>query len=148
MMLGTEFIPNDAFASQTCHFQIITGPNMSGKSTYLRQIALLCIMAQIGSLYRTRIDDLTSVPAEFASFPIIEQLFTRISVDDGLEFNASAFSSEMREMAFILQNISGRSLVLVDELGRGTSSTEGLAISLAICHALVESKVRGVYALS
>lgn len=84
---------------------------------------------------------LMSVPAEYASFPIIQQLFTRISVDDGIEFNASAFSSEMREMAFILQNVTRSSLVLVDELGRGTSATDALAISLAICGALVESRV-------
>jgi hypothetical protein len=81
------------------------------------------------------------VPAEYASFPLFEQLFTRISVDDGIEFNVSTFSSEMREMAFILTNISRWSFVIVDELGRGTSSTDGLAISLAICGALVESRV-------
>jgi DNA mismatch repair protein MSH4 len=82
-----------------------------------------------------------SVPAEFASFTILQQMFTRISMDDGIEFNASTFSSEMREMAFILQNVSRSSLVLVDELGRGTSTRDGLAISLAICGALVESRV-------
>ena len=85
-----------------------------------------------------------SVPAEYASFPMFEQLFTRISVDDGIEFNVSSFSSEMREMAFILTNISRSSFVIVDELGRGTSSTDGLAISLAICGALVESRVNKI----
>ena len=81
----------------------------------------------------------------YAVFPIFEQLFTRISVDDGIEFNVSTFSSEMREMAFILTNISRWSLVIVDELGRGTSSTDGLVISLAICGALVESRVSQLF---
>ncbi|KAG9991175.1 hypothetical protein KCU78_g19768, partial [Aureobasidium melanogenum] len=127
---NTPFIPNDVFATQQSRFQIITGCNMSGKSTYIRSIALLSVMAQIGCF----------VPAEFASFPIIEQLFARISIDDSIEANVSTFASEMREAAFILRNIDKNSLVIIDELGRGTSPRDGLAIALAIAEALVESR--------
>jgi DNA mismatch repair protein MSH4 len=124
------FIPNDVFATQQSRFQIITGCNMSGKSTYIRSIALLSVMAQIGCF----------VPAEFASFPIIKQLFARISIDDSIEANVSTFASEMRETAFILRNIDKHSLVIIDELGRGTSPRDGLAIALAIAEAMVESR--------
>ena len=86
-------MPNDAFASPKSRFQIITGCNMSGKSTYIRSMALLSIMAQVGSF----------VPAAYASFPIIHQLFARVSVDDNIEANVSTFSLEMREIAFILR---------------------------------------------
>ncbi|KAG9541811.1 hypothetical protein KCU79_g18374, partial [Aureobasidium melanogenum] len=127
---NTPFIPNDVFATQQSRFQIITGCNMSGKSTYIRSIALLSVMAQIGCF----------VPAEFASFPIIKQLFARISIDDSIEANVSTFASEMRETAFILKNIDKNSLVIIDELGRGTSPRDGLAIALAIAEALVESR--------
>ncbi|KAI4753592.1 hypothetical protein E4T51_13301 [Aureobasidium sp. EXF-12344] len=124
------FIPNDVFATQQSRFQIITGCNMSGKSTYIRSIALLSVMAQIGCF----------VPAEFASFPIIKQLFARMSIDDSIEANVSTFASEMRETAFILRNMDKNSLVIIDELGRGTSPRDGLAIALAIAEALVESR--------
>lgn len=87
-------------------------------------------MAQIGCY----------VPAEYASFPIVHQLFARVSTTDDLEANVSTFAVEMREMAFILHNIEPRSMVIVDELGRGTSTTDGLAIAIAIAEALVESK--------
>ncbi|GLA94913.1 mutS protein msh4 [Aspergillus tubingensis] len=124
-----KFIPNDAYATQQSRFQIITGCNMSGKSTYIRALALMTVMAQIGCF----------IPAEYASFPIVHQLFARVSTSDDLEANVSTFAAEMREMAFILRNIEPRSMVIVDELGRGTSTTDGLAIAIAIAEALVES---------
>ncbi|RLL94576.1 hypothetical protein CFD26_100587 [Aspergillus turcosus] len=124
-----KFIPNDAYATQQSRFQIITGSNMSGKSTYIRSLALMTIMAQIGCF----------VPAEYASFPVIHQLFARVSTSDDLEANVSTFAVEMREMAFILRNIEPRSMAIVDELGRGTSTTDGLAIAIAIAEALIES---------
>ncbi|KAI1335601.1 muts domain V-domain-containing protein [Xylariaceae sp. FL0016] len=126
---STKFVPNDVFADQEHRFQIITGCNMSGKSTYIRMVALLQIMAQIGCF----------VPAEYAAVPVVHQLFVRISTDDSIEANMSTFSLEMREMAFILRNIHDRSLVIIDELGRGTSTRDGLAIALAISEALVQS---------
>ncbi|KAK7989125.1 heterokaryon incompatibility protein-domain-containing protein [Apiospora arundinis] len=128
-LMQQGFTPNDVFANEQHRFQIITGCNMSGKSTYIRMVALLQVMAQIGCF----------VPAEFASFPIIHQLFVRMSTDDSIEANMSTFSIEMREMAFILRNISKRSLAVIDELGRGTSTRDGLAIAIAISEALLQS---------
>ncbi|KAI0486460.1 muts domain V [Xylaria cf. heliscus] len=124
-----QFVPNDAYANEHHRFQIITGCNMSGKSTYIRMVALMQVMAQIGSF----------VPAQYAAFPIIQQLFVRMSTDDNIEANMSTFSLEMREMAFILRNINNKSLAIIDELGRGTSSRDGLAIALAISEALIQS---------
>lgn len=124
-----KFIPNDTYAAQLSRFQIVTGCNMSGKSTYIRSIALMTIMAHIGCF----------VPADYASFPIIHQLFLRAATVDELNASVSTFAAEMREMSFILRNIDARSLVIVDELGRGTSSTDGLAIAIAIAEALVDS---------
>ncbi|RYP22856.1 hypothetical protein DL765_001452 [Monosporascus sp. GIB2] len=124
-----RFVPNDAFANEHHRFQIITGCNMSGKSTYMRMISLLQVMAQVGCF----------VPAEYAAFPIIQHLFVRASTDDSLEANMSTFSLEMREVAFILRNIDEKSLAIIDELGRGTSTRDGLAIALAISEALIQS---------
>ncbi|KAK8138544.1 hypothetical protein PG984_001924 [Apiospora sp. TS-2023a] len=129
-LMQQEFTPNDVFANEQHRFQIITGCNMSGKSTYIRMVALLQVMAQIGCF----------VPAEYASFPIIQQLFVRMSTDDSIEANMSTFSIEMREMAFILRNINENSMVVVDELGRGTSTRDGLAIAIAISEALLQSE--------
>ncbi|PQE12693.1 dna mismatch repair msh4 protein [Rutstroemia sp. NJR-2017a BBW] len=137
---SSKFIPNDYYATQKSRFQIITGCNMSGKSTYIRGVALMTIMAQVGCF----------VPAAYASFPMIHQLFARVSMDDSIEANVSTFAAEMRETAFILRsrrihnrsgkNIDERSLAIVDELGRGTSTRDGLAIALSIAEALVESR--------
>jgi DNA mismatch repair protein MSH4 len=125
-----KYIPNDVFATQQSRFQIITGCNMSGKSTYIRSIALMTVMAQVGSF----------VPAAYASFPIMHQLFARVNMDDSIEANVSTFAAEMRETAFILRNIDRRSIAIIDELGRGTSTRDGLAIALAIAEALVDSR--------
>ncbi|KAI1480263.1 muts domain V-domain-containing protein [Daldinia eschscholtzii] len=124
-----RFVPNDVFANDQHRFQIITGCNMSGKSTYIRMISLLQVMAQVGCF----------VPAQYAAFPVIQQLFVRMSTDDSIEANMSTFSLEMREMAFILRNINNRSLAIIDELGRGTSTRDGLAIAMAISEALIQS---------
>jgi DNA mismatch repair protein MSH4 len=125
-----KYIPNDVYATQQKRFQIVTGCNMSGKSTYIRSVALMQVMAQVGSF----------IPAQYASFPIIRQLFARISLDDNIEANVSTFAAEMREAAFIMRNIDGQSMAIVDELGRGTSTRDGLAIAIAIAEALIESR--------
>ncbi|KAF3386872.1 MutS protein [Penicillium rolfsii] len=126
---SNKFIPNDACATPQTRFQIITGCNMSGKSTYIRSIALMVVMAQIGCF----------VPAQYASFPIVHQLFARVATSDDLDANVSTFAAEMREMAFILRHVQPRAIVLVDELGRGTSTTDGLAIAVALAEALLAS---------
>jgi len=125
-----KFVPNDVYATTQTRFQIITGCNMSGKSTYIRSIAIMAVMAQIGSF----------VPATWASLPITHQLFARVSTDDSIEANVSTFAAEMRETAFILRNIDKRSIAIIDELGRGTSPRDGLAIAIAIAEALVASR--------
>ncbi|KAL2403207.1 MutS protein-like protein 4 [Exophiala dermatitidis] len=125
-----RYVPNDMYATEQSRFQVITGCNMSGKSTYIRSIALMAVMAQIGCF----------VPATYASFPVTSQMFARVATDDSIEANVSTFASEMRELAFILRNVSAHSIVLIDELGRGTSTTDGLAIAIAIAEELIQSK--------
>ena len=125
-----KFIPNDVYATQQKRFQIVTGCNMSGKSTYIRSVALMAVMAQIGSF----------VPAAYAAFPTFYQLFARVNFDDSIEANMSTFAAEMRETAYILRNIDRRSLAIIDELGRGTSTRDGLSIAIAISEALIESR--------
>ncbi|KAF5614006.1 DNA mismatch repair MSH4 [Fusarium tjaetaba] len=128
-MNGT-FVPNDYYSTEQYCYHIVTGCNMSGKSTYIRAVALLQIMAQIGSF----------VPAEYAAFSIIHSIFARVSLDDNIESNLSTFSVEMREMSFILKNIDDKSLAVIDELGRATSNRDGLAIAIAMSEALIQSK--------
>ncbi|KAF5385565.1 hypothetical protein D9757_006793 [Collybiopsis confluens] len=123
-------VPNDIYCDDSSSFQTIQGPNMSGKSTYLRQIGLLSIMAMCGSF----------VPAEYASFRIHDALLTRLSNDDDLEKSLSTFASEMATSAMILGLATEKSLILVDELGRGTSPREGIGISHAIAEELIEKK--------
>ncbi|KWU47134.1 hypothetical protein RHOSPDRAFT_31271 [Rhodotorula sp. JG-1b] len=133
-MSDGSFVPNDTYATDAASFQIINGPNMSGKSTLLRQIALLHVMAQIGSF----------VPAQYASFRPVSALLTRLSNDDNLEASLSTFASEMTTMSMILGTLKaheGRTcLVIVDELGRGTSPDEGLGIAHAIAEEIIKAK--------
>ncbi|KAF4332620.1 DNA mismatch repair MSH4 [Fusarium beomiforme] len=128
--MNGSFIPNDYYSTEQYCYHIVTGCNMSGKSTYIRAVALLQIMAQIGSF----------VPAEYAAFSIVHSIFARVSLDDNIESNLSTFSVEMREMAFILRNIDDKSLAVIDELGRATSNRDGLAIAIAISEALIQTK--------
>ncbi|KAI5118520.1 hypothetical protein M0805_007689 [Coniferiporia weirii] len=123
-------VANDVYCCDTSSFQIIQGPNMSGKSTYLRQIGLLTVMAMCGCF----------VPAEYASFRIHDALLTRLSNDDNIERSLSTFAEEMSSSAMILGLSTSDSLVLVDELGRGTSPREGLGISHAIAERLIGIK--------
>ncbi|XP_041374859.1 mutS protein homolog 4-like isoform X2 [Gigantopelta aegis] len=123
-------VPNNTYASEDSNFVIITGPNMSGKSTYLRQVALLQIMAQLGSF----------VPAEYASFRIADQIFSRIGSDDDMETNSSTFMLEMKEINYIVQNVTPTSVIIIDELGRGTSAEEGVGICYAVCEHLLKTK--------
>ena len=122
-------VSNDYFSCRGNSFTVITGANMSGKSTYSKQLALLCVMAQMGSF----------VPAEFASFPIYDRILTRLGSDDELESNASSFRMEMKESAYILEMLTDASLVIIDELGRGTGYLEGLSLSTAICERILDS---------
>tara|TARA_Y100001936_G_scaffold253663_1_gene319875 strand:+ start:525 stop:3131 length:2607 start_codon:yes stop_codon:yes gene_type:complete len=124
-----SFISNDTFLNKKEFLSIITGPNMAGKSTYLRQIGLIVIMAQIGSF----------VPAEHAKIGIIDKLFTRVGASDNLAEGESTFLVEMQETANIINNATDNSLILLDEIGRGTSTYDGLSIAWAITEFIHDS---------
>ncbi len=122
LMPREAFIPNDAHFDEAARLQLITGPNMAGKSTILRQIGLCVLMAQAGSF----------VPATRASIGVIDRLFTRVGASDNLARGQSTFMVEMSETSAILHNAGPRSLVLLDEIGRGTSTYDGVAIAWAV----------------
>lgn len=129
--IGEEYISNDIYLDKDQQqIVMITGPNMSGKSALLRQTALICIMAQMGSY----------VPAAHADLGIVDKVFTRVGASDNISTGESTFMVEMNETASILNNISDRSLILLDEIGRGTSTYDGVSIAWSIAEFLHENK--------
>lgn len=123
MLNDTMFVPNDTFLnSADQRLIIITGPNMAGKSTYMRQVALISLMAQIGSF----------VPASYARLGVVDRIFTRVGASDDIAAGQSTFMLEMVEVANILKNATEKSLVILDEIGRGTSTYDGLSIAWAV----------------
>jgi len=130
---GVPYVPNDVFLDrETQQIIMITGPNMSGKSAILRQTALIVLLAQMGSF----------VPAEKVRMGIVDKIFTRVGASDNISMGESTFMVEMNETASILNNISERSLVLLDEIGRGTSTYDGISIAWAIAEFLHENPAR------
>jgi DNA mismatch repair protein MutS len=126
----TSFVPNDLYMNgSTERLLIITGPNMGGKSTLLRQTALICLLAQMGSF----------VPAEHARLPLLDRIWTRVGASDDLSRGRSTFMVEMTETAAILHNATPRSLVILDEIGRGTATFDGLSIAWAVAEHLHDS---------
>ncbi len=123
-VMEDEFVPNDIFMNDEVDILLITGPNMAGKSTYMRQLAMIIIMAQIGSF----------VPSESASMPIFDKIFTRIGASDDLVSGESTFMVEMIEANNALSNATPNSLILFDELGRGTATYDGMSLA----HAIIE----------
>ncbi|WP_294213823.1 DNA mismatch repair protein MutS [uncultured Chryseobacterium sp.] len=125
--LGEKYIPNDIFLDKdTQQIIMVTGPNMAGKSAILRQTAIVCLLAQIGSF----------VPAKYAEIGVLDKIFTRVGATDNISAGESTFMVEMNEAANILNNISDRSLILLDEIGRGTSTYDGVSIAWAIAEYL------------
>ncbi len=125
------FVPNDVTLDGAAHqLVILTGPNMGGKSTYLRQTALLCLMAQAGSF----------VPARTAKLPVVDRLFARVGASDNIARGQSTFMVEMQETANILHSATSRSLVILDEIGRGTSTFDGLSLAWAVAEHLASNK--------
>ena len=139
-----KMIPNDMFISNDTYLNdkkdriaIITGPNMAGKSTYMRQTALIVLMAQIGSF----------VPASKADIGLVDRVFTRVGASDDLASGQSTFMVEMTEVANILRNATSKSLLILDEIGRGTSTFDGLSIAWAVIEHISNSKLLGAKTL-
>ncbi len=137
-LLKTPFVSNDTYldlSSDRC--AIITGPNMAGKSTYMRQVAIITLMAQMGSF----------VPAEMAEIGICDAIFTRVGASDDLASGQSTFMVEMNEMAHILKNATKNSLLIIDEIGRGTSTFDGMSIARAVLEYVADKKRLGAKSL-
>ena len=138
LLSDVPFVPNDVYLD--CDFNrvaIITGPNMAGKSTYMRQVALIVLMAQIGSF----------VPASSAEIGIVDSIFTRVGASDDLASGQSTFMVEMSEVAHIVKNATNKSLLILDEIGRGTSTFDGMSIARAVLEYVVDKKHLGAKAL-
>lgn len=138
MIAHDMFIPNDTFLDEDSHrLVIITGPNMAGKSTYMRQTALIVLMAQLGSF----------VPARQADISLVDRIFTRVGASDDLASGQSTFMVEMTEVANILHNATKNSLIILDEIGRGTSTFDGLSIAWSVVEHIVDKKLIGAKTL-
>ncbi len=138
VLKGNMFVPNDTHMNGSSNLlAIITGPNMAGKSTYMRQVALICLMAQIGSF----------VPAKSAHIGVVDRVFTRIGASDDLAAGQSTFMVEMSEVAEILKNATNHSLLILDEIGRGTSTYDGMSIARAVLEHCADKKKLGAKTL-
>ena len=138
MLTGNSFVPNDTYLDKNDNrLSIITGPNMAGKSTYMRQVALITLMAQCGSF----------VPASYARIGVVDKIFTRVGASDDLSMGQSTFMVEMMEVATILKEATENSLVILDEIGRGTSTYDGLSIAWAVAEYISDREKCGAKTL-
>ena len=128
---GERFVPNDTLIDSDNRLMVLTGPNMAGKSTYMRQVAIIVLMAQIGSF----------VPAKRAHIGLVDQIFTRIGASDDISLGQSTFMGVMNEVSSILRNATRKSLLLLDEVGRGTSTYDGLSIAWAVIEYIIDTNI-------